>query len=135
MKNREIKFRIWDEVLMHMYTPEMEMGEPNLWSIPEAKGGILKKDDCILMQYTGLKDKEGKEIYEGDIIKWRDKGNIFDSEYEDCKSLIEFEYAQWYPNPINVKGLRGFHFQRYGEKEKYCEIIGNIYQNPELLEK
>ncbi len=119
---REIKFRIWDEVLMHMYTPEMNQKEPNLWAIPRAEGGILKKDDCILMQYTGLKDKNGKEIYEGDVLEWEDR-RVIDSR------VIEFsDGGFWLVGKTNEPWR-----ERFMPSEPTREIIGNIYENPELI--
>ena len=66
---RDIKFRVWDNNLKVLYTPEMDKEEKNLWRI-SANGGDFTHsyDDGILMQYTGLKDKNGKEIYEGDKL-------------------------------------------------------------------
>ena len=84
-------------------------------------------------QFTGLKDKNDKEIYEGDIIQFLDKGNMFDSALLLCTAQVTMKYARWFPKPINVKGLRYFEFEGYGENEN-CYIVGNIYENPELLE-
>jgi len=125
--NREIKFRGWlpsyeQEVCsnkgnsIESTTAEMlNHGEFDLnsWLNPNLKG---KRTDTVLMQYTGLKDENGVEIYEGDIIK--------------------------YPNykPVEVK-LDKFNGYFAGEFDIYigarlfdmCEVVGNIYQNPELI--
>ncbi len=73
-------------------------------------------EECILMQCTGLKDKNGKLIYEGDILRINNK-EIQPVEYMEC-------YAQ-------------FHIERHGVVESFFantyEVIGNIYENPELL--
>ncbi len=130
---RQIKFRAWDGEFMIEWEnlQEINLQELSMGVIIDSPtdGEQLK---IKIMQYTGLKDKEGKEIYEGDVVKWRDKGNIFDSEYEDCLSWVTFKYARWHAEPIKVKGLRYFQFTNYNETED-CEIIGNIYENPELL--
>ena len=76
------------------------------------------------MQYTGLKDKTGKEIYEGDLVKWTDElgenPNIF---------KVAYETAQWVIVPISDPVLGWY----IGEKE--LEIIGNVYENPELVQQ
>lgn len=71
--------------------------------------------DAVLMQYTGLEDKNGKEIYEGDILYVPGFGN-HELKYEDGLYVCE------------VRGVN----QAMAEQ---CEVIGNIYENPELLTK
>jgi uncharacterized phage protein (TIGR01671 family) len=71
--------------------------------------------DSPLMQYTGIKDKNGVEIYEGDILKWNAKewGCEFNEVVEwdfDLLNARKYDWAEW------------------------CEVIGNIHENPELLE-
>jgi uncharacterized phage protein (TIGR01671 family) len=77
-----------------------------------------------LMQYTGLKDKNGKDLFEGDLVKWTD-------EFGENPNLFKVQYqeAQWVIVPIS-DSIMGWYI---GEKE--LEIIGNIYENPELLEE
>ncbi|OAJ75303.1 hypothetical protein AYJ08_05195 [Brevibacillus sp. SKDU10] len=73
-----------------------------------------------LRQYTGLYDKNGKEIYEGDIVLSRS---------EPATGTVEFSYGSiivdWHGPDID--DLRDYH--------EFLEVIGNIYENPELLEK
>ena len=81
-----------------------------------------------LMQFTGLKDKNGKEIYEGDIVKyykWEDNYDIADIKFGDCE--INHEYGCWgyYRNNKHKDILE------LGREKDY-EVIGNIYENPEL---
>lgn len=81
-----------------------------------------------LMQYTGLKDKNGKEIYEGDIIRWR-----IDDFEEWTKFQIVWgnDYPAFEINPCEFEECNGLQFITSIEGE--CEVIGNIYENPELL--
>ena len=114
--NREIKFRIWNDYDKKMiyWNELLKSNLANIFTIPSY--------NKWLMQYTGLHDKNGKEIYEGDIvgdnkIKWIVKWNkhrMGFSLYPTTKQLYD-------EMPINVKNKLGF------------KILGNIYDNSELL--
>jgi len=125
---REIKFRVWDHKLCVMYSPDNQIG--GLWSIKEAPNGIIKYEDGILMQYTGLKDKYDKEIYEGDIVKFvslekfGEQGSNITTEVEYIEELTGFT-----PMCHHVVVEDGF----YNYEVTDIEVIGNIKQNPELL--
>lgn len=135
---REIKFRVWSKESKKMYLPKKGCdflvridGEyfvdedilENVGLIP------VEKDDYVLMQYTGLKDKNGKEIYEGDILLGRfilDKveNHIFLSLTEDEKETQSIVFAVddiFYPYTNQIP--------------EDLEVIGNIYENPGLLSK
>lgn len=130
---REIKFRAWIDKMISCdwdgkiwsYKPYKAMKEVK--SVHFGTGKIIISDkhgnhsehpsDYALMQYTGLKDKNGVEIYEGDIIhafgaplevKW-----IVDGWFADCEKTRICEAGQ--------------------EWDDNCEVIGNIHENPELL--
>ena len=136
---RELKFRAWWK--HPKYLPEGKMffvgglmfakkqdGEPE-YDMPFLEVGLMDTelnskigwnsgDECTLMQYTGLKDKNGKEIYEGDVVK--------------IQSLlgggrISTDYIEW--------ERTGFvsHFGGRIPRENRIEVIGNIYENPDLI--
>lgn len=91
-------------------------------------GACVRYSDYILMQYTGLKDKNGKEIYEGDIV--------FSGEEKKCEMCGIYKCRNKYPVVWNEE----YHSWYLGEQGEggapYCnkplEVIGNIYENPEL---
>lgn len=96
----------------------------NLISInyPEGKDYFGYEDDIALMQYTGCKDMKGKEIYEGDIVKYRN--NLYQ---------VEWVFFSFYIHRIDGRILK--ELEKVAIDEKGMELIGNIYENPELLEK
>lgn len=121
------KFRAWwiqDEVMTHIDTLEFLQG-----GIRVSDGCWHEKflgDEVILMQSTGLKDKNGVEIFEGDIVLFT---------IEDG-----FDYVYGKPGRINLSlqwgaGVRASSRGNYPlRKCREVRIIGNIYENPELLE-
>ena len=108
---KENKFRAWDGVNMSRNTVLMTMVQNDF---------SLIDDDVIWMQYTGLKDKNGKEIYEGDIYTQGDK---------NIKYVVIFSDAQFVGRQVGNKSLAGLSY--FMDK---IEIIGNIHESPELLE-
>lgn len=117
--SRDIKFRAWHKVKQKM---EYE------FYLASDNGGVLDRhlnDNKVaydLMQYTGLKDKNGKEIYEGDIVKTY-LGNI---------DVIEIKDTAGADFGCSVNGF-GFKYDYNAYIDDDCEVIGNIYENGDLL--
>jgi len=113
---RELKFRAWDKERKQFNTFELD-NDAGFYNIfYRAEKSKYAKKDSDWMQYTNLKDKNGKEIYEGDIIKEIDHNLTI----------------EWINNGFWCKGGDGSNIM---PSEECREIIGNIYENPELLEK
>lgn len=85
---------------------------------------FMKNENFHFMQYTGLKDKNGKEIYEGDILNMTYHGSVYIVKPE-IKGVIGFENAAFIVGEDRVP---------LGRIGRSLEVIGNIYENPELLE-
>ncbi len=131
---REIKFRAWNKKMESMYSPDDNNSEMFMYL-----DGLLCYDgspteDYILMQFTGLKDKNGKEIYEGDICNMRRYSHI-DSSRKWCVYEVCWGYSEWLFRGYWQKAINDEFFSiRFPEADE-IEVIGNIYENPELLKE
>ena len=122
------KFRAWNKIKKRMFLV-LEIDYENELVSDETYWNTIPFDDVKLMQSTGLKDKNDKEIYEGDIIK--------DSEDFIAQVVYDKEYAGFGLNyqPFDLtEGLSVTFEELKNEYRNTFEIIGNIYENPELLE-
>lgn len=125
------KFRAWHNELGRM------MSISDMWFNVDSLGEIglndavmndyitVSPDEIELMQSTGLKDKNGKEIFEGDIVDYKGRKAVIKWHGSYASFIYRFvdelnkRSAEWYP--LYLAYLK-------------CEVIGNIYENPELLE-
>jgi hypothetical protein len=116
---REIKFRAWLRGKMTHGCVQWHPAKNGEWLVPLEDGNLVTKD-ATPMQYTGLKDKNGKEIYDGDIVKVSGFSELMEVYFKDG-------YFGW------GKEHRGMYsFDPFGTED--LEVIGNIWENPELLE-
>ena len=135
---REIKFRAWNDLHNKMYpVSDIEWDtDGRMWvTADDGKNGIeLIDDEAYLMQYTGLHDKNGREIYESDILK------VTGEDGESYVATVKWFGDEDYP-AFDLEGIPETWF--YGanalatifqEGVETCEVIGNIFENPELLE-
>ena len=121
------KFRAYDGgSLCRMYSPEeVWVCDDNIWVIDEDSvvGELILNNDLHLMQSTGLTDSCGKEIFEGDVVKM-------------AKNV--YSEPTYYEVVRHRGGAYRLESKQYGcelwLRHTDCEIAGNIYENPELLE-
>jgi uncharacterized phage protein (TIGR01671 family) len=132
---REIKFRAWDKINKEMIN-FCEKGFEDFYTLEACNHGNgiyflhdteekkeLAGEDFELMQYTGLKDKNGKEIYEGDIVKTKD--GIF---------KVYWNHYVWaFDNPNKYIPFSSYDWKTL--EEMVLEVIGNIYENSNLLKE
>ena len=110
---REIKFRVWDGVKIHtVYRLEFTFN-----------GELIGRKTYKFMQYTGIKDKNGVEIYEGDMNKTN--SSLYKVVFDKCCFWGVDERGKY---PI-------YQINHYVLDDEIFEVIGNIYENPELLEQ
>jgi uncharacterized phage protein (TIGR01671 family) len=132
---REIKFRVWDGSKMvyniiagifgvfYVNPGSNKKGLDPKDSASLTPFNTKYPDDTPVMQFTGLHDKNGKEIYEGDIVKWYVNDQIHEG-------IVEY-----------VDGYGGYDMKHFEDKYHVCcdwfrgqyEVIGNIYENPKLI--
>lgn len=142
----DIKFRAWSPEIKEMFFSENADGGESREFYPFSFYIDRKRDwsidDFILMQFTGLKDANGIEIYEGDICRilytdWSSNtdSNIKLDEYLDSISYtgyIEFDSPEFCIMLKDRYGDRSASSLHYGQHGR-IKVIGNIHQNPELL--
>jgi uncharacterized phage protein (TIGR01671 family) len=119
---RAIKFRAWDGKQMYFSPDDVFVLDYKNWKLGEMGYGWdvdgANSDNGKLMQFTGLTDKNDKEIYEGDICNTRDGDLLTCHDYNSFIYMVLFSEEH--------SGVNGY-------AQRDLEVIGNIYENPELL--
>jgi uncharacterized phage protein (TIGR01671 family) len=131
---REFKFKVWDKKNKIMWTHDKPTGPGTYWHVGAENyvdvtdNNVCRdSEDFILLQFTGLKTRDGIEVWEGDVITCRD-------------GTFEIQYEESFAKFIMVNGedriLSADNFFIRGQEADTCmrsiEVIGNIYENPEL---
>ena len=131
---REIKFRAWYKTTQTMYqvadiewTYRHEVSGVRCAGVPD----YFPEKEVRLMQYTGLHDKNGKEIYEGDILRYHnfylEPKDLFIVEWVDFSCSFYLFRQNYILSHLPYEHL-------HSRNKDHYEVIGNIYENPKLLE-
>lgn len=133
---RELKYRVWsvddrtyDDPYSHSYYAMTQDGKLDFYCHGD-HWDSCEPDKYIIEQYTGLIDKNGKEIYEGDIVKTNspDRANF------NAGAIVMQQQMYLIINTPTYGDARLSHSEPLGYYcDMECEIIGNIHENPELL--
>ena len=126
---RDLKFRAWDSDNNEMFNPKKlewnAQGELRFFN-----KNSMWAHSMVLMQYTGLKDNKGKEIYEGDVV-------TYGTEDEIVNAIVEFaeedSETSMFLTGFKMVVFSSADYEDGDDSDHALEIIGNIYENPEFL--
>ena len=125
---REIKFRVWDKETKNICeVRNIDFISEMVQIKYQANYGVRELENVILMQFTGLQDKNGVDIYEGDIL-------IYQHMFVDKKSVSEVIWNEKYSGFASYVEDDERRYILEKELKNQFEVIGNIYENPELME-
>lgn len=135
--NRVLKFRVWGGGTYHYDTDNYYLDLDGNIRCKYGKEHQLDIENWTVQQYTGLKDKNGKEIYEGDIIKQHH--GFIETPEQDWIGFVYFGSRLYkgnnmYENGWAMETFIGSPREKFSFKiNENCEVIGNIFEKPELL--
>ncbi len=112
---RELKFRAWDKLNKRMLNNQKLLQAMNVNHMME----VTNSEQFVEMQFVNLRDKNGREIYEGDILEFQNEEAAYIPTEVIWEEQFELLDDEWFD----------------GEKYTNVKVIGNIFENPELLEE
>lgn len=135
-QNRVIKFRVWDKKQNFWWSYENKAllnvsltldGRPLFWTGDECRfeGKFWPHEDWVIQQFTGLHDKNNKEIYEGDIVKG------IDLNFGPGRAIVNFDTFGIHYSPCDHLLSEDEPYLAF--TQEHNEVVGNIFENPELL--
>ena len=138
MKNREIKLRVWSkksQKFLHELVEDADLvyTSENQWYV--LGGDALDDESYLLQQYTGHKDCKGREIFEGDVVRYH-----YGNPDASCTDSVAWDNCEWQLLHFDgtESGRVSLNFALYGmggSGRPTLEVVGNVMQNQELLDR